>query len=354
VEIFLIAVAVGALFGLILALVARSRARQREAGVAKPERGLRARPIPTRPEPAAPPRKPAAPPRPAPPRAPPRAEGLGVRIRALFAGKRATDEEWVRLEDLLVRADVGPGASARLVQRVRERYEDGSDPAVLMAEEVASALGGDSTLHLIPGELTVIMVVGVNGAGKTTTIGKLAAYLTGQGLRVGLANSDTFRAAAGEQLTVWAGRAGAHIVTQTRGADPGAVAFDAVGSAKARGDDVLIVDTAGRLHTRQPLMAELAKVKRVLEKAAGDVQEVLLVIDATTGQNGIAQAREFTNSVPLTGVALTKLDGTAKGGIVLAVRDEIGVPVKLVGLGEGLHDLRPFDPEAFADNLLAG
>jgi len=351
-EIFLIAVAVGALFGLILALVARSRARQGETGVAKPQRGLRARPIPTRPEPAGPPGKP--PPGRAPAAAPPRAEGLGARIRALFAGKRATDEEWGRLEDLLVRADVGPGASARLVQRVKERYEDGSDPAALIAEEVASALGGDTGLHLVPGELTVMMVVGVNGAGKTTTIGKLAAYLAGQGLKVGLANSDTFRAAAGEQLTVWARRAGAHIVTQTRGADPGAVAFDAVQSAKARGDDVLIVDTAGRLHTRQPLMAELAKVKRVIEKAAGDVEEVLLVIDATTGQNGIAQAREFTNAVPLTGVALTKLDGTAKGGIVLAVRDQIGVPVKLVGTGEGLRDLQPFDPRAFADNLLSG
>src|SRR5439155_6903077 len=237
----------------------------------------------------------------------------------------------------------------------REEYREGSsDPVALVTDAVATALGGDTELHMKPGELTVIMVVGVNGAGKTTTIGKLAAYLRDQGLKVGLANSDTFRAAAGEQLGVWAERAGAHIVTQTRGADPGAVACDAVQSAKARGDDVLIVDTAGRLHTRQPLMAELEKVKRVLEKAAGDVEEVLLVIDATTGQNGIAQAREFTKAVPLTGVALTKLDGTAKGGIVLAVRDEIGVPVKLVGTGESLDDLQPFDPVGFADNLLAG
>jgi fused signal recognition particle receptor len=344
---YLVAIGIGLLFGLVLALVMRSRARQRESGATKPERGVRSRPIPTKPEPTAA----TAPARPA----PVKGDGLGSRIRALFAGKRATAEEWSRLEDLLVRADVGPIAAKQLVERVRERYEDGSsDPAALMADEVAGALGGDVELHLRPGELTVIMVVGVNGAGKTTTIGKLAALLSGRGLRVGMANSDTFRAAAGEQLTVWAERSGAHIVTQTRGADPGAVAFDAVQSAKARGDDVLIVDTAGRLHTRQPLMAELEKVKRVLEKAAGDVEEILLVIDATTGQNGIAQAREFTKAVPLTGVALTKLDGTAKGGIVLAVREELGVPVKLVGVGEQLGDLQPFDPDAFATNLLAG
>jgi fused signal recognition particle receptor len=241
------------------------------------------------------------------------------------------------------------------VSRVKERYEDGSsDPAALMAEEIATVLGGDNDLHLRPGELSVIMVVGVNGAGKSTTIGKLAALLGQRGLKVGLANSDTFRAAAGEQLTIWAERSGAHIVTQTRGADPGAVAFDAVQSAKARGDDVLIVDTAGRLHTRQPLMDELGKVKRVLDKAAGDIEDILLVIDATTGQNGIAQAREFTKAVPLTGVALTKLDGTAKGGIVLAVREELDVPVKLVGTGEQVGDLQPFDARSFANNLLAG
>ncbi|HXJ65886.1 MAG TPA: signal recognition particle-docking protein FtsY [Actinomycetota bacterium] len=365
---FVIAVVIGAIFGLILALVMRSRARGEAAGKTKPERGLRSRPIPTKPEPTAPPGKPSAdtapaPAKPAPPaakRAPSKpaavkGDGLGSRIRALFAGKQATAEEWSRLEDLLIRADVGPTAAKLLVERVRERYEDGSsDPAALMSEEIAGVLGGDNDLHLKPGELSVIMVVGVNGAGKSTTIGKLAALLGQQGLKVGLANSDTFRAAAGEQLTIWAQRSGAHIVTQTRGADPGAVAFDAVQSAKARGDDVLIVDTAGRLHTRQPLMAELEKVKRVLEKAAGDIEDILLVIDATTGQNGIAQAREFTKAVPLTGVALTKLDGTAKGGIVLAVREELDVPVKLVGTGEQVGDLQPFDPRAFADNLLAG
>ena len=341
--IFWIAIAVGALVGLLAAFVARSRTRQREAGAERPARGLRSAPIPTRTE-APTPAKPT----------PVRGDGLGSRIRSLFAGKRATDEDWERLDDLLVRADVGPTVSKALVQRVRERWTDDADPAALVADEVAQALGGETALNFAGDGLTVIMVVGVNGVGKTTTIGKLAALLKTQGHKVGLANSDTFRAAAGEQLSVWAERAGAHLVTQARGADPGAVAFDAVQSAKARGDDVLIVDTAGRLHTRQPLMAELEKVKRVLEKAAGDVEEVLLVIDATTGQNGIAQAREFTQAVPLTGVALTKLDGTAKGGIVLAVRDEIGVPVKLVGTGEGLNDLQPFDPGQFADNLISG
>jgi fused signal recognition particle receptor len=170
---------------------------------------------------------------------------------------------------------------------------------------------------------------------------------------VTLAASDTFRAAAGEQLETWAGRSGAHLVAQDRGADPGAVAFDAVQAARSRGDHVVIVDTAGRLHTREPLMQELAKVKRVLEKAAGRVDEVLLILDATTGQNGIAQARAFTDAVDVTGVVLSKMDGTARGGIVLAVREELGVPVKLVGTGERMEDLAPFDPRAFARRLIA-
>jgi len=197
--------------------------------------------------------------------------------------------------------------------------------------------------------------VGVNGSGKTTTIGKLASRFAREDLSVSLAGSDTFRAAASEQLDVWARRAGAHLVSQTRGADPGSVAFDAVRAAEARGSDVLIVDTAGRLHTKQPLMDELKKVRRVLEKAAGrPPDETLLVLDATTGQNGIAQARAFTEAVQVTGVALTKLDGTAKGGVVLAVRDQLGVPVKVVGTGEGVGDLEPFRSEAFAARLLGG
>ena len=223
----------------------------------------------------------------------------------------------------------------------------------MLSREIAAAFDGDKPWSAPSGSPGVVMVVGVNGTGKTTTIGKLAHLLRRQGRSVSLAASDTFRAAAGEQLETWADRAGAQLVAQERGADPGAVAFDAVQAAKARGTDVLIVDTAGRLHTRQPLMEELSKVKRVLEKAAGRVDEVLLVLDATTGQNGIAQARAFTESVGVTGLVLAKMDGTARGGIVLAVRDELGVPVKLVGTGEGVEDLAPFDAESFARRLVA-
>jgi fused signal recognition particle receptor len=219
-------------------------------------------------------------------------------------------------------------------------------------DELVAILGGDGRLALRPDDLSVVMVVGVNGSGKTTTIGKLAARLSREGRKVSLANSDTFRAAAAEQLDVWAQRAGATLVSQKRGADPGAVAFDAVQAARARDMDVVIVDTAGRLHNRQPLMDELRKVKRVLEKAGGSVDEVLLVLDATTGQNGIAQATAFTEAVDVTGVALTKFDGTAKGGVLLAVRERLGVPVKLVGMGEGIDDLEPFDAGVFADRIL--
>ena len=284
-------------------------------------------------------------------RAPAPSGGLAARVRALF-GAGATDVTWKDLEDLLVRADVGPRGAADLVDRVRERLLPGSDPAVVLRDEVVAVLGADEDLHLAGGKLAVILVVGVNGSGKTTTIGKLAKLLAGQGHVVSLAASDTFRAAAGEQLDVWAQRAGAHIVAQQRGADPGAVAFDAVTAATARGSDVLIVDTAGRLHTKTPLMDELAKVKRVIEKAGAEVDETLLILDATTGQNGISQARAFTGSVELTGVVLTKMDGSAKGGVVIAVREELGVPVRFVGVGEGADDIRPFSAEAFADGLL--
>jgi fused signal recognition particle receptor len=254
-----------------------------------------------------------------------------------------------------VQADVGPATSAKIVADVRERYEAGADAAGLVETEVASILGHDEALRLPDEGLGVVMVVGVNGSGKTTTIGKLAARFAREGKKVSLAGSDTFRAAASEQLGVWAERAGAHLVSQERGADPGSVAFDAVSAARARGSDVLIVDTAGRLHTKQPLMEELKKVRRVLEKAAGrPPDETLLVLDATTGQNGIAQAQAFTEAVEVTGVALTKLDGTAKGGVVLAVRDRLGVPVKLIGVGEGAEDLEPFDGERFAEQLLRG
>jgi len=256
----------------------------------------------------------------------------------------------------MLKADVGPAAASRMVRDIRARYETGAaaDPEDMLRDEIARILGEDGALRLPSDHLGVVLVVGVNGAGKTTTIGKLAARLAREGRTVSVANTDTFRAAASEQLDAWARRANVQLIAQQRGADPGAVAFDAVESARARDVDVLIVDTAGRLHTRTPLMDELQKVKRVLEKAAGNVDEVLLVLDATTGQNGIAQARAFASAVDVTGVALAKLDGTARGGIVLAVREGLGVPVKLMGTGERIDDLQAFDSRAFAERILGG
>jgi fused signal recognition particle receptor len=286
----------------------------------------------------------------------PRRTMLGDRLARLRGKGRPTDDDWQALEEGLVKADAGRIVAAAIVLRVRERYEPGQDPERLVIEEVVRVFDGDPGFVLPADGLGVVMVVGVNGTGKTTTIGKLAHVLGKEGQSVAVANSDTFRAAAGEQVEVWAKRAGAEVLAaQQRGADPGAVAFDAVESARARGRDVLIVDTAGRLHSKQPLMDELAKVRRVLEKAAGHPpDEVLLVLDATTGQNGIAQAKAFTEAVAVTGIVLTKMDGTARGGIVLAVRDELGTPVKFVGTGEAIEDLEPFGPNAYAESLVRG
>ncbi|HEX3298605.1 MAG TPA: signal recognition particle-docking protein FtsY [Actinomycetota bacterium] len=276
--------------------------------------------------------------------------GLGARVRAAF-GTGSDGDRWAVLQDVLLKADVGPRASADLLERLRARGD--GDPVDLLRDEILAVLGPERPLDLDAPGLDVVLVVGVNGSGKTTTIGKLAGRLVRDGKRVSLAAADTFRAAAGEQLEVWAQRSGAQLVSQDRGADPSAVAFDAVTSATARQVDVLLVDTAGRLHTKEPLMQELAKVKRVIEKAGGTVTETLLVLDAQTGQNGIAQARAFTDAVDVTGVILTKTDGSARGGIVLAVREELDLPIRYVGVGEGPDDLRPFDPAAFADRLLA-
>ena len=281
-----------------------------------------------------------------------RREGLGAKVRSLF-GREPPEDAWAELRETLLKADVGPAAATALVERVRARWQPGTDASAILRDEIVTLLGPDGTLTLPSEGLGVVLVVGVNGTGKTTTIGKLARRLAGEGRTVSIAGADTFRAAAGEQLEVWAVRSGAHLVQQERGGDPGAVVHDAVTSAKARGSDVLIVDTAGRLHTKTPLMDELRKLLRVIDKAGANVAETLLVLDATTGQNGIAQAKAFTEAVDVSGVVLTKVDGSAKGGVVLAVRQELGVPVRYIGTGEGPDDLQPFRGVAFADRILA-
>jgi fused signal recognition particle receptor len=261
------------------------------------------------------------------------------------------EDAWERLEEALIRSDVGVPATAELVQRLEARG-DVSQLEDALAEEVEALFGGPPTLAL-DGAPTVILVVGVNGTGKTTTIGKLAQKLREHGRSVLVGAADTFRAAAEEQLEIWAERAGADFVGSPRGADPAAVAFDAVEAARARGKDVVIVDTAGRLHTQANLMSELEKLRRVIAgRIEGAPHETLLVVDATTGQNGLQQARLFGQAVDVTGVALTKLDGTAKGGIAVAIAHELGLPVKLVGVGESLDDLQPFDARDFAKALI--
>ena len=263
------------------------------------------------------------------------------------------DLAWERLEEALIQADVGVRATAELVQRLEARGELG-DLGEALADEVAALFGDPGTLN-VGGAPSVVLVVGVNGTGKTTTIGKLAAKLAQHGHSVVVAAADTFRAAAEEQLEIWAQRAGADFVGSERGGDPAAVAYDAIDAAQARGRDIVIVDTAGRLHTQANLMEELAKVRRVIEsKLDGAPHETLLVVDATTGQNGLQQARLFGETVGVTGVALTKLDGSAKGGVAIPIAYELGLPVKLIGVGEQLDDLRPFDPHDFARALVGG
>ena len=263
----------------------------------------------------------------------------------------ADDEAWERLEEALIAADVGVPTTAELVRRLEARGEVG-ELGEALAQEAAELLGEPGRIELDE-RPSVILVVGVNGTGKTTTIGKLASRLNDHGRSVILAAADTFRAAAEEQLEIWAKRAEADFVGSERGGDPAAVAYDAIEAATARGRDIVIVDTAGRLHTQTNLMEELAKVRRVIERRLeGAPHETLLVIDATTGQNGLQQARLFGEAVEVSGVALTKLDGSAKGGVALAIAHELGLPVKLVGVGEGIEDLRPFDPDDFARALL--
>jgi fused signal recognition particle receptor len=262
------------------------------------------------------------------------------------------DTAWERLEEALIRSDVGVQATAELVRRLEARGAVGGLEDAL-AEEVEAIFGGPPSLD-VSARPAVVLVVGVNGTGKTTTIGKLAQKLREHDRSVLVGAADTFRAAAEEQLEIWAQRAEADFVGSPRGADPAAVAFDAVEAARARGRDVVIVDTAGRLHTQTNLMSELEKVRRVIAgRIDGAPHETLLVVDATTGQNGLQQARLFGETVGVTGVALTKLDGSAKGGVAIAIAVELGLPVKLVGVGEGLDDLRPFDSHDYARALLA-
>ena len=283
-------------------------------------------------------------------------ESLGKSRRALTeqlqvaAFDPADDASWERLEEALIYGDVGVRATAELIRRLEAR-QDLTDLNTALAEEIAALFGEPPTLDVQQHAPAVILVVGVNGTGKTTTIGKLANKLREHGRSVTLGAADTFRAAAEEQLEIWAQRANAKFVGGERGGDPAAVAYDAVGSDT----DVVIVDTAGRLHTQTNLMDELSKVRRVIAgRVEGAPHEVLLVVDATTGQNGLQQARIFSEAVGVTGVALTKLDGSAKGGIAVAIAYELGLPVKLVGVGEGLEDLRPFDPDDFARALVSG
>jgi fused signal recognition particle receptor len=286
-------------------------------------------------------------------------ESLGKSRRALTEQLAAAafdpgdEEAWERLEEALIAADVGVRATAELIRRLEARPEI-TDLNEALAEEIAALLGEPGSLD-VGARPAVLLVVGVNGTGKTTTIGKLAFRLAEHGHSVVVGAADTFRAAAEEQLEIWAQRAGADFVGSERGADPASVAYDAIDAAQAGGRDVVIVDTAGRLHTQTNLMDELAKVRRVIAgRLEGAPHETLLVIDATTGQNGLQQARLFGEAAGVTGVALTKLDGSAKGGVAVPIAYELGLPVKLIGVGERLEDLRPFDPNDFARALVAG
>ena len=286
-------------------------------------------------------------------------ESMGASLSAMLASFSKIDESlFEELEELLVTGDVGVPTAERICAELRRRVKEQgvTDPGAvygLLRSIVADLLRGGEELKLDT-KPSVILVVGVNGVGKTTTIGKLAALLGRQGKQVILGAADTFRAAAVEQLEVWAQRSGAGIVKQAQGSDPASVVFDSVAAAKARGADVVICDTAGRLHNKKNLMEELAKINRVLLREAPDAdREVLLVLDAATGQNAVSQAREFRAAADITGIVLTKLDGTPKGGVILSIREELGLPVKFIGVGEQIDDLQPFDADQFARALFS-
>ena len=285
--------------------------------------------------------------------------GMMSAIRSMLSGfSRIDDELYDELEELLIMGDVGVPTAERICTELRAQVKargmkEASEVNDVLREIVVQMLGADEGLHLDT-KPSVILVIGVNGVGKTTSIGKIAAQLHRDGKKVILAAADTFRAAAIDQLKVWAERAHADLVAQPEGSDPAAVVFDAISAAKARGADVVICDTAGRLHNKKNLTDELAKIHRIIDRELPDAdKEVLLVLDATTGQNAVNQARAFKEAAGLTGIVLTKLDGTAKGGVVLAIREDLGIPVKFIGVGEQVDDLQPFAAADFADALFA-
>ena len=283
-------------------------------------------------------------------------DSLGQLFDGVFSGGSVNDELFDDLEEALVLGDTGASTAAAICEELRKRVKkDGvTDPEKvreMLAEVIAEMLRGGQELNL-ESKPAIIMVIGVNGAGKTTTIGKLAKRFEDEGKKVVVAAADTFRAAASEQLEVWAQRSGAEIIKHSEGSDPAAVVFDAIAAGKARHADIIICDTAGRLHNKKGLMDELAKIGRIIEReAAGSSVETLLVLDATTGQNALNQAREFGAACGITGIVLTKLDGTARGGVVIGIKQELGIPIKFIGVGEQADDLQPFDPDAFAKAL---
>jgi len=280
-------------------------------------------------------------------------------VGSMLSREKVDGETWDELEEALIRADVGVGATTDILDRLRTTADETgiTEPRALLdalKDQLKADLAtGDRALRLEPGGPNVWLFVGVNGVGKTTTIGKVGKHQADEGRKVVMAAGDTFRAAAAEQLATWAERADAELVRGAEGGDPSSIIFDSVQRAAARGYDLVLADTAGRLHTKVNLMEELRKVRRVADREPGKVTEVLLVLDATTGQNGLVQARQFTEAVDLTGVVLTKLDGSAKGGVVLAIQSALGIPIKLVGLGESVDDLVEFDPDEFVDALFA-
>lgn len=286
-------------------------------------------------------------------------DAIAEKIAQVVTGRKIDQQLIDELEEILIEADVGVRATQRLIDRVslaarEKKLTEGDQIIGLLKEEIASILSRTSRTAAPTTGLTVWLITGVNGVGKTTTIGKLATYLVGQQKKVMIAACDTFRAAAIDQISIWAERSGVEIIRSQEGADPASVAHDAAAAATARGADILLVDTAGRLHTKSHLMEELKKIRRVVQRAAPDATILsMLIIDGNTGQNAISQARVFTEAVGCDGIIVTKLDGTAKGGVVIAVSEELGAPVEFIGLGESIDDLQPFDPKSFAEALFA-